>query len=338
MHATECQLASPVDIVSDESAVRRRRGATFLASSLAASPTLTDPRMAGSDAERPSSLSDVAKRAASEALAEIERCHDSDVLAVFGPIVSSVEHRVRRGLELLDPDRRRKLLVILDTPGGSIDTAERIVLITRHFYPDHVAFLVPDRAMSAGTILAMSGDEIWMDYYSCLGPIDPQVERGGEGGPRLVPALGYLEQFEVLQEKARQGRLTNADAILLSKLDLAELRRFELERDRSIDLIKDWLVRYKFKNWTRTRTRKKLVTAAMRSSRAAAIAKALQSLKRWGSHSRGITKDVLVNDLHLLIDDYGQHATLHEHVRHYFDLMREVVGTHGSFVHTRKFF
>ncbi len=298
--------------------------------------------MTSPDLDRPNSLNEVAKRACTDALIEIEKHHAADVLAVFGPLVSSVDHRVRQALETVDEDagqvRREKLLVILDTPGGSIDTAERIMVTTRHFYPNHVAFLIPDRAMSAGTILAMSGDEIWMDYYSCLGPIDPQVERGGDGGPRLVPALGYLEQFKLMQEKAAHGKLTNADAILLSKLDLAELRRFELERDRSIDLIKDWLARYKFKNWTKTRTRKKVVTTALRKTRAAAIAKTLQSLKRWGSHSRGITMKVLVDEVNLQVDDYAADPILKKHVRHYFDLMREVVPSHSGFVHTRRYF
>lgn len=298
--------------------------------------------MASPDVDRPNSLNEVAKRARTDALIEIEKHHAADVLAVFGPLVSSVDHRVRQALETVDEDagqaRREKLLVILDTPGGSIDTAERIMATTRHFYPNHVAFLIPDRAMSAGTILAMSGDEIWMDYYSCLGPIDPQVERGGDGGPRLVPALGYLEQFKLMQEKAAHGKLTNADAILLSKLDLAELRRFELERDRSIDLIKDWLARYKFKNWTKTRTRKKVVTTALRKTRAAAIAKTLQSLKRWGSHSRGITMKVLVDEVNLQVDDYAADPILRKHVRHYFDLMREAVPSNASFVHTRRYF
>ena len=36
-------------------------------------------------------------------------------------------------------------------------------------------FWCPIFAMSAGTILVMSGDDIYMDYYAVLGPIDPQV-------------------------------------------------------------------------------------------------------------------------------------------------------------------
>ena len=37
--------------------------------------------------------------------------------------------------------------------------------------------IVPDGAMSAGTIFALSADRIMMDYFSCLGPIDPQIEK-----------------------------------------------------------------------------------------------------------------------------------------------------------------
>ena len=272
-----------------------------------------------------------------DALVHIEKSHGADVLALFGPLLFTVDDRVRIGLEGLHGTRRKRLLVILDTPGGSIDVAERIVNITRHFYPDHVAFLVPDRAMSAGTILAMSGDEIWMDYYSCLGPIDPQVEVGGPDGPRLVPALAYLEQYKRMQDLASKGRLTQADALMLSKLDLAELRRFELERDRSIALIKDWLAQYKFKNWTKTRSRNKTVTRRMRVQRAAQIARQLQSLRRWGSHGRGITMQVLSEELRLVIDNYGARLEFHELVRHYFGLMRQAVDPQGSLVHTRAF-
>lgn len=38
-------------------------------------------------------------------------------------------------------------------------------------------------------------------------------------------------------------------------IDLAELHQFELARDLSITLLKQWLTTYKFKDWTRTETR-----------------------------------------------------------------------------------
>ena len=79
--------------------------------------------------------------------------------------------------------------------------------------------------MSAGTIFALSADRIMLDYFSCLGPIDPQIEKEG----RLVPALAYLSQFERLNAKAEAGALTTAEYALLSKLD----------RDQELDWLRD---------------------------------------------------------------------------------------------------
>jgi ClpP class serine protease len=69
--------------------------------------------------------------------------------------------------------KRRKLVFVLETPGGYAEVARRISDALRHHY-DEVDFLIPSHAMSAGTILVMSGDAIHMDYHSVLGPIDPQ--------------------------------------------------------------------------------------------------------------------------------------------------------------------
>ena len=83
-------------------------------------------------------------------------------------------------IELLQDDsdnNRKKLIVFLNTPGGSAESAEKLVEIMRHHYTE-VHFVVPDEAASAGTVLCMSGDKIHMDYSSSLGPIDPQVYNG----------------------------------------------------------------------------------------------------------------------------------------------------------------
>ena len=77
--------------------------------------------------------------------------------------------------------------------------------------------------MSARTVFAMSGDRIFMNYFSCLGPIDPQIVKNDE----LVPALSYLNQYQRLSEKAEVGQLNMADITLLNKLDLGELYQFE---------------------------------------------------------------------------------------------------------------
>ena len=87
-----------------------------------------------------------------------------------------VEHRARIAIEARKK-RRENLFVILDTPGGvRRDCRANRPRLRQHY--GEVKFIIPDSAMSAGTVLAMSGDEILMDYHSCLGPIDPQLPRG----------------------------------------------------------------------------------------------------------------------------------------------------------------
>ena len=107
----------------------------------------------------------------------------------------------------------------MSTAGGFIEVVERVVGTMRYNY-QQVEFIIPDVAYSAGTVLALSGDAIHMDYYSRLGPIDPQVTL--DNG-RSVPALGYLARYEALLERAREGDLTGAEVAMLLNFDQAEL-------------------------------------------------------------------------------------------------------------------
>lgn len=264
----------------------------------------------------------------------MERELDADVVGIFGPIVSGVEHRLRIAIESL-PAKRTKLAVVLQTGGGSIEVTERMVNVCRHHYAD-VTFIVPDVALSAGTVLAMSGDAIYMDYFSCLGPIDPQVERDG----KLVPALSYLEQFDRLAEKSRTPEgLSTADVALLNKLDLAELHSFEQAKKLSEDLLVDWLAKYKFKNWAVTETRKLPVTQAMKEQRAREIAEALNNHQRWRSHGRGIRRETLTKELNILIDDLSTKPNLAKAAAEYFDFVVNCMRKEGiqTFVISRSF-
>ena len=209
----------------------------------------------------------IIERQLSDRIQAIEKAAGADVLTYVGPLYSMTVDAIKDAVESID-DRKRTLLVVLETPGGFIDVVERVARILRHHYR-RVEFLVPSYAMSAGTVLVMAGDAIWMDYSSVLGPIDPQVQRGDD----LVPALGYLEQYERLIQKSAKGTLTTAElAYLVQRFDQAELYRYEQERELSIALLEEWLVKYKFKNWKVTKTKGKKVTPTMRKHRANEVA------------------------------------------------------------------
>ena len=226
------------------------------------------------DPSVPLSANDFIEQQLDERLCALEEHFSSHALSFRGPLVGGVDDIVRASVELrrMEQDGVDRLVVVLTTNGGYIEIVQRIVDTLRNHY-DAVEFVVPDSAFSAGTVLVMSGDVIHMDYYSRLGPIDPQAERP-DG--RLVPALGYLERYNALINKAQTGTITTAEVqLLIDGFDQAELYQYEHARELSISLLKKWLVSYKFKTWTTTETRCIPVTPQMREDRAEEIARQL---------------------------------------------------------------
>jgi len=259
-------------------------------------------------------------------LRKLEEVFDADVITYIGPIEDQHSAYLKGIVDDFTP-RRPKLAVVLETYGGFIESAERIANLFRHNYGT-VEFLVPTFAMSAGTVLVMSGDSIYMDYGSTLGPIDPQVRPIGRD--TFVPALGYLEQYDRLVEKSKNGTITTAEmAYMMQNFNPAELYQYEQARDLSIALLEDWLVNYKFKNWTITETTKKTVTEDMRRERAKEIAQQLNETSYWHSHNRGISMEVLRRRLNLQIEDIDDNSDLKSALAGYMLLLTDYRNRRG---------
>ncbi len=235
-------------------------------------------------------------------LSELASVRGSDAMAIYGPMHSDLPSLVRDGVESID-NRNEKLTILLDTGGGLVDSVEKTVEVLRHHYKC-VDFIIPGQAMSAGTVFALSADDIYMNYFSQLGPIDPQFFVDG----KWVPVLGYLEKFEELNEKSKRGTITPLEYGLVIKLDLADIHRYEQAREHSVELLKKWLPAFKFKNWDRTQSRKVPVTPAKKKKRAEEIAVELNNTKRWHAHSRGISMQTLQNEIGLKIKDFDKEA------------------------------
>lgn len=272
-------------------------------------------------------------------LKSIEAEFNSDVLAYIGPILNGNEKVILDIVEDLAKDKykRDRMLVILTTSGGSAVAVERYVNIIRYHYSE-VNFLIPDYAYSAGTIFCMSGDNIFMDYSSVLGPIDPQIQN--KDG-KWVAALGYLDKINELIGKAQNGTLSQAEFVILKDFDLAELRGYEQAKELTIDLLKKWLVKYKFKNWNEHKTHKigASVTDDEKIQRAEEIADKLGDNKTWKSHGRPINIETLERELRLKIEDYSGDAKKRELIRDYYGLLSNYVQDNklSIFVQTRKF-
>lgn len=225
-----------------------------------------------------------------------------------------------------DNGKRRRICIFIKTGGGSVEPVEKMVDIIRHHY-EEVWFFVPDYAMSAGTIFCMSGDRIFIDYSSSLGPIDPQVTIKENGSDRLVPALGVLEQVEKLIDKSKMGIISPAEFAILQSQNLALLSAYEHARDLSIDLAKNWLVQYKFKSWTKHRSdakkKGKPVTQEKKEERAPYVVSTLANHSVWHSHGRFIGPQMLNNTLRLEIDNYPGNAK--DLIRTYNDFLTDHV-------------
>ncbi len=197
----------------------------------------------------------------------------------FSEMISTVDKKVK------DID------IILVTPGGSAQQVAKFVDKLRPRF-DNVTFILPNMAMSAGTIFCMSGDEIIMGPNAYIGPIDPQVPN--KDGT-FMPAQAILTLIEDIQkrgeENIKKGQNPQwSDLQLLRQMDPKEIGNAISASQYSIELVKDFLYNYKFKTWINHSSDGKSVTDNEKMVKSEEIATHLCSHKEWKSHSRGITR------------------------------------------------
>ncbi len=103
--------------------------------------------------------------------------HRQETMSFIGfPIIRyiSIEdsEQILRAIRMTPKDMPIDL--ILHTPGGLVLATEQIARALKK-HPAKVTVMVPHYAMSGGTMLALSADEIIMDENAVLGPVDPQL-------------------------------------------------------------------------------------------------------------------------------------------------------------------
>lgn len=132
----------------------------------------------------------------------------NDVMA-FGDLLEKIEHK--------DVD------LLLQSPGGDIDVAEKIVYMCRG-RTDSFRVIVTESAKSAATLIALAADEIVMGDTSELGPIDPQITITTAAGQTVSrPALSFLDGLKTIQNEVEKagGTLSPVYFPLLEQLDPA---------------------------------------------------------------------------------------------------------------------
>ncbi len=136
-------------------------------------------------------------------------------------------------------DRSKGLDLVLHTPGGSVAATESLVDYLHSMFGGDIRVVVPQLAMSAGTMIACSAREIVMGKHSSLGPIDPQIAG--------LPAHGILEEFHT----ARQEIQASPAAIpiwqpIIAKYSPTLIGECQKAIQWSEAMVKDWLVKCMF--------------------------------------------------------------------------------------------
>lgn len=209
--------------------------------------------------------------------------------------------------------------VILETPGGNGTVAEDIVRMLRHKF-EKVSFIIPGQAKSAGTIMAMSGDEILMDFRSAVGPIDAQINFEG----KQFSAEALLKGIDKIVATAeKEGKLNRAYIPILQRLSPGDIQNAENALDFARVLVRDWLCQYKFKDWHVHRTHNvgSPVTVEQKKARAQEVADALCDHSNWLSHGRSIRMKDLTG-LGLEIVDFATQLELADAIGRYYALLR----------------
>ena len=131
-------------------------------------------------------------------------------------------------------DRNLGLDLILHTPGGDMATTESLVDYLRSMFGTDIRAIVPQLAMSGGTMIACACKEILMGKQSSLGPVDPHY-----GG---IPAHGVVEEFKRAKEEIRED--SSSVAVwqpIIAKYNPTIIGECEKAIDWSNEMTGEWL-------------------------------------------------------------------------------------------------
>lgn len=127
--------------------------------------------------------------------------NDTDIIVYSGVISMDGYHQFCEKI----PEkikRKKNLLLVLCTYGGSPDAGYRIARAAGHYYsPKNFSILIPDVCKSAGTLVCIGANRLIMMDKAELGPLDVQVKKNDEIYDRNS-GLDLMRGLQTLQNNA----------------------------------------------------------------------------------------------------------------------------------------
>jgi len=133
-------------------------------------------------------------------------------------------------------DCSKGLDLLLHTPGGEAGATEALVDYLHAMFGINIRAIVPQLAMSAGTMIACACKEIMMGKQSSLGPIDPQI--------RGVACHGVVEEFKnaYTEIKADKSKIDVWQPII-AKYPPAFIGECKKAIEWTQEMVKEWLLK-----------------------------------------------------------------------------------------------
>ena len=196
--------------------------------------------------------------------------------------------------------------LILHTPGGNVSATQSLVNYLRKKFGDDIRAIIPQIAMSAGTMLACSCKSIVMGTQSNLGPIDPILNG--------IPAYTALEEFQQACEEIVNERGTIDEAQLklwqqiIGRYQPTFLTQCRHAINRSNSFVRDQLEQVMFKGLkTGARKARKVVEALTRHEDGHTMHYHLDECKSIGLKIESLEEDQDFQDIVLSV----HHAFMH---------------------------
>jgi membrane-bound serine protease (ClpP class) len=129
-------------------------------------------------------------------------------IPVTGTIELGLAPYIARGIEEAHTERAAVIVLDIDTPGGRIDAAQQIVrAVTGSELPIYA--LVNTHAWSAGAVIALAADSIYMTPGSSIGAATP-VTGGGQKAPEKIVSAMRSEMRALAERRGLDPRVAEA--------------------------------------------------------------------------------------------------------------------------------
>jgi hypothetical protein len=204
--------------------------------------------------------------------------------------------------------------VIIDSPGGEANIAEKLAMMCRE-HCKNLKAIIPNSAKSAATMWALASDRILMGYLSEIGPIDPQIRMvDPQGRITFVPAQSIIDSIGQLNSMLKSGVDQRIAIGLIQKLDPAIIDVADKAIQFSIKFAETWLQKYMLND---------------NQKKAKEIAVALSDNRRWYVHGKriGIRE---ATELGLKVDSVDRKSKLWKLLWEYYSRAQMMMNVTGA--------